>query len=355
MLREMIFRYPAVPVVLIAILILAIAGAIFLPFLYALVIALAGAIILSPLHQYMIKRMNSGVATFILCILSLIAIIGFVASIFTALANCSTMLAKMCYTIYHSITSLSISENLEQMISIIPADSLNMPDSEELINGAIQAVISWVQGFALSLPSLSIQFLIFILALYLILQGGTEIFVRFSNSLPEKTKNYVNRLARITIDTVYAVFVVNIEIAVITFFITLPFFYFMGYENPVFWSFICGVSHLLPCFGPQLIAVFLGVYQLALHDYMQILLLIVIGYPLISGLADFYFRPKLLGDRVAVHPVLMMIGVFGGMYTLGAIGLIVGPLLVSLALTAYEIIMDALEHDDKWDDEIVED
>ena len=64
---------------------------------------------------------------------------------------------------------------------------------------------------------------------------------------------YINILCRVVTDTMYAVYVVNISVAILTFFLTLPFFWILGYGQIVFWAFLCAASHLFPFFGPQLI------------------------------------------------------------------------------------------------------
>jgi predicted PurR-regulated permease PerM len=40
---------------------------------------------------------------------------------------------------------------------------------------------------------------------------------------------------------------------------------------------------------------------------------------------------------VAVHPVIMIIGIFAGVPFMGFVGFILGPVLIALAVTAYNI------------------
>ncbi|HVN74090.1 MAG TPA: AI-2E family transporter [Methanoregula sp.] len=57
----------------------------------------------------------------------------------------------------------------------------------------------------------------------------------------------------------------------------------------------------------------------------------------LSGWIDFYYRPVMMGKRVAVHPVFMMIGIFGGVPFMGPVGFILGPVLVALMVTGFKI------------------
>jgi len=67
-----------------------------------------------------------------------------------------------------------------------------------------------------------------------------------------------------------------------------------------------------------------------------------IGYPLLSGWIDFYYRPVMMSRRVAVHPIFMIIGIFAGGPFMGVEGFIPGPVLMSLAVTGYSIYIEQM-------------
>jgi predicted PurR-regulated permease PerM len=69
-----------------------------------------------------------------------------------------------------------------------------------------------------------------------------------------------------------------------------------------------------------------------------------VGYPLLSGWIDFYYRPVMMGKRVAIPPVMMMIGIFAGVPFMGIVGFIIGPVLVALAVTGYKILAEEAEN-----------
>jgi predicted PurR-regulated permease PerM len=124
--------------------------------------------------------------------------------------------------------------------------------------------------------------------------------------------------------------------------LAIPFFIFLGYGHVLFWATMCGLFQLIPFLGPQIIILFLLIYELLLGDIRAVILTVCVGYPLISGFADFYFRPKMMAKRTAIHPVLMMIGIFGGMMLMGTLGIVFGPLFVALTVSAYSLIINPL-------------
>jgi predicted PurR-regulated permease PerM len=48
----------------------------------------------------------------------------------------------------------------------------------------------------------------------------------------------------------------------------------------------------------------------------------------------------MMGKRVAVHPVIMMIGILAGVPFMGFVGFIVGPVLIALVVTGSQILAE---------------
>jgi len=85
---------------------------------------------------------------------------------------------------------------------------------------------------------------------------------------------------------------------------------------------------------------FLSLYFFSLGDTRSAVVLLLVGYPLLSGWVDFYYRPIMMKKRVAVHPVMMMIGIFAGVPFMGLVGFIIGPVLIALVVTGYKILAE---------------
>ena len=63
---------------------------------------------------------------------------------------------------------------------------------------------------------------------------------------------------------------------------------------------------------------------------------------LIISTVDNVLKPKLIGEKAKVHPVLILIGVLGGLKAFGLIGIILGPLILALLVTFLQIF--EIEH-----------
>ena len=63
---------------------------------------------------------------------------------------------------------------------------------------------------------------------------------------------------------------------------------------------------------------------------------IVWGALVVVGVSDYLIRPRLVGDE-GMPAVLTFVALFGGVEVMGLSGLIIGPVLMSLALAALRI------------------
>jgi predicted PurR-regulated permease PerM len=52
---------------------------------------------------------------------------------------------------------------------------------------------------------------------------------------------------------------------------------------------------------------------------------------------EYLFKPRLVGQRVQMHPLLVFFAIIGGLKVFGILGIIYGPLVVTAFLTLAQI------------------
>jgi predicted PurR-regulated permease PerM len=140
-----------------------------------------------------------------------------------------------------------------------------------------------------------------------------------------------------TKDTLYSLYIVHVIISMLTFFLAYGFFLILGYGHEMFYAMLCAVFALIPFLGPVLILMFVGLYALCISDWYGAILISTVGYFFICVMTDMILRPKLIGKRIQIRPILMFLGFFGGAMTMGLLGFVLGPVLLVLGITGYEI------------------
>jgi predicted PurR-regulated permease PerM len=63
----------------------------------------------------------------------------------------------------------------------------------------------------------------------------------------------------------------------------------------------------------------------------------LIFYIVLSSGIEYFFKPKLVGQRVRMHTLIVFLSIIGGLKLFGILGIIYGPLVVTAFLTLAEI------------------
>lgn len=121
--------------------------------------------------------------------------------------------------------------------------------------------------------------------------------------------------------------------------------YVAGVPNALFWTFITILIGFIPFIGTPVVFVPASVY-LMLHEQVGAGIgLLVYGFIIVMNI-DNVIKPKIIGSRANVHPVLVLLGVIGGLKVFGFIGLLVGPIIMSLLIIFLRIYSSEFMHYD---------
>lgn len=119
-------------------------------------------------------------------------------------------------------------------------------------------------------------------------------------------------------------------------FIALIGFWIFGVENPFFWFVITTVGSMIPFVGTLLGIVPVFIISLSSGQNFQAWGILLYGF-IVVGSTDNIFRLYILKKLDNVHPLITLIGVIIGVPIFGFIGLIFGPLLLSLFIAMTRI------------------
>ena len=171
--------------------------------------------------------------------------------------------------------------------------------------------------------------------LYFMLVNGREMEAWLYEYIPLKDEN-VLRLGTEFHKLVIANAVGIPLIAVIQGIVSLVGYFIFQVPQPLFWFSVTCFTALLPVVGAAAVYVPMGVYLLATNMTWQGIGVLVYGFAVV-GTSDNLFRlilAKKIGD---VHPLITVFGVLIGVNLFGFIGLIFGPLLISMFILLLDI------------------
>ncbi len=113
-------------------------------------------------------------------------------------------------------------------------------------------------------------------------------------------------------------------------------FSIFGLASPFLWGVIMGLLAFLPIIGIGIVFIPAAIF-LFLKGRIAASIFFVIFYVILSGGVEYLFKPKLVGQRVKMHTLLVFLAIIGGLKLFGILGIIYGPLVITAFLTLSDI------------------
>lgn len=115
--------------------------------------------------------------------------------------------------------------------------------------------------------------------------------------------------------------------------------YLLGVPNVAFWTFVMIVVSFLPILGIWLVWLPAVGYLIFIGEPASAFLLLVYGITVLS-VVDNYLRAFLVNRSSKVHPATVLVGVIGGIYLFGILGLFLGPVLLAVFKGGLEVFSE---------------
>jgi predicted PurR-regulated permease PerM len=106
---------------------------------------------------------------------------------------------------------------------------------------------------------------------------------------------------------------------------------------PVTWAVVTGLASFLPVIGTLIVWVPLSGYLFFEGHPIRALILVLYGIFVITSLADYVIRPRIVGVHGHGHPLLTLISLLGGIELFGLAGLVIAPIIMSVFVAAFRL------------------
>lgn len=214
--------------------------------------------------------------------------------------------------------------------------------AEKIVRTFTNQVLESSSALIFRLPSLILNLFIAFFTSYYLFKDGKALIKKLKRLLPLKLHHQKHVFTQLG-QTTHAIIYGSIIIALIQGALGAIGFLIVGLDSPIIWGLVMSVFALVPLVGTTIIWGPAGLLLLAngyiSGDTIQMgkgIGLLIYGALVISTI-DNILKPKIIGDRTQIHPVLILLGVLGGIKFFGPIGLLAGPLFLALAITFLEI------------------
>ena len=112
-------------------------------------------------------------------------------------------------------------------------------------------------------------------------------------------------------------------------------FFIFQVPNPLFLTLLAILAGVLPIIGTALIWLPVAIYLFIAGNTFSTIGVLFFG--VISSTVDNIIRPMIVSRKTSIHSSIVLIGMIGGIFMFGIMGLILGPLILSYLLIIIEL------------------
>ncbi|MDR5763205.1 AI-2E family transporter [Caballeronia sp. LZ035] len=303
------------------------------------------ALLFQPMQRYLSARLGRrrNLAAFI-------TLVGTVVIVILPLSFVVTTLVQEISSVYTDLQSgrVTISGYFQHALGVLPAwattllrrfgvaDLAGM--QKRLLEGA-SAISQFAGEQAVMIGQNTFEFVVsFGVMLYLtffLLRDGAELGGRFRRALPldrDHKEHLISKFSTVVRATVKG----NMAVAAAQGILGGLIFFVLGIEGSLLWGVLMAFLSLLPAIGSALVWAPAAAYLLLTGALVKGLVLIVFCVVVI-GLVDNILRPLLVGKDVGMPDWCVLLSTLGGLAAFGINGFVIGPLVVALFLSAWDL------------------
>lgn len=323
-------------------------GYLFVPFWSILILSFLLSGIFRPIYNFICRFFSPSFSSLMTC--GLIVILVFVPLIFFVVA-----LSKEAFSLYQlsKTVNLEIGNKLRELaqegtligrwqeylkgvgVNIEPQSLSNSISDFTKMIGLF--LYNQASSWAANIMNFVIKFFMMILIVYFLLidiDRLTDYIMRLSPMPDDEERQLINKFQEIA----GAILIGNGVCGIIQGVLGGIVFAFFGLGSPVLWGGVMMILAFLPIFGIGVVLIPAGLI-LFFKGEPGAALFMILFYGCLSFSVEYLLKPKMVGDHVKMHTLLVLLAILGGLAVFGVLGIIYGPLIATAFLTMSEIYL----------------
>jgi len=324
--RKFLFALLAI-VVVIALIIL-------YPFLTVFILAGAFAVFLDPLYKWIKKHITRGhqaVASFITVIIFLIVLCIPVFFIGNVIFN---QTQDSYYSLVSNGGADSFISKIDSSINNILPTGFSF-DTRDKITQLFSLLTSNLADFFTSTFNTVLMSMFTIFATFYLLKDGRKWKDEIVKISP-LSEAHVGEIISSLKDSINRIFRGTFLIAIIQGALAWVGLSIFGVPSPALWGVIAGLASFIPTLGTAVVFIPAILFLFFSGMQLQALGLLIWGGVLV-GSVDNILAPYLISKKSEVSPLFILFAILGGISLMGPVGIVIGPLVLSLLYTLVSI------------------
>lgn len=343
---QMIFKY----FLIIFLITIFLVGRLLWPYLSILVLAFVLTGIFYPVYGFFARKMRPVLSSLITC--TIIFLVVFVPLVFLV-----GSLSKEAYGLYLTGANSTLNQDLREFLHNnrimerietvlasydikLGAESINKGLSE-LGRSVGLFLYQQVSSIASNVLKFVVNFAFMLLVIFFLLIDGEKL-ITFLVELSPLPEDQDRKLMEKFHAMASVVLVVNGVSGLIQGCLGGAVFAIFGLGSPFLWGSLMAILAFLPILGIAAVFIPASIY-LFLKGRFAAGIFFIIFYLIVSSVIEYVIKPKLVGNKVKMHTLLVFLSVIGGLKVFGILGIIYGPLVTTAFLTLTDIYRTSYE------------
>jgi predicted PurR-regulated permease PerM len=207
------------------------------------------------------------------------------------------------------------------------------------LNNAARSAAAYVGGNLAGLLGNSVriitQLVVMVFLLFFLLRDRTLALTTLRSLLPLHEDESTELLTRVG-DTILATALGRLTIAAVQGVLAGLAFWVLGVPSVILWAFTLAVCAMIPAFGSFLVWGPVAIYLGLTGHWGKAVLLGLWGAVIVSTIDNILY-PVLVGSHLRAHTATILLSILGGIAAFGPIGIVLGPVVFTLASTLLDI------------------
>lgn len=304
-------------------IVFALSMAMVLPFFGYVIAAGILAYMLYPAQERLTERMRPSIAAAVMTALTILAVI-------IPLMIAGGLVAEDAQQIIQQVQQedTGVLEQIEERIAVITGRNVQLQQEGNAADTVSPGTAETISQFLGEAVHTGIGISLLVILQFYILRDGKQL-VEWSKTFEIIPTDMQDDLYREAGDMVTAVVKGHVFMAVIQGVAIGPGLWIAGIPNPVFWTFIAVIFGLIPFIGVLGVWIPASLYLLFTGNFLAGALLFLYG-ALISSVFEDVVRPLIVKRDMPIHEAYILVGVIGGIFVYGPIGVFIGPVLFGM-------------------------
>ncbi|MEK6860022.1 MAG: AI-2E family transporter [Nanoarchaeota archaeon] len=309
------------------------AAIIIYPIIYSIIYGVLLAYLFFPLYKWLSKRVkNEFLSALFVCIGLLIIIAAAVILLFGAVFN-------QAVNLYLFLQKLDLVAFIR---GALPGFIVSSGISENIISAVNNQVSTLIANYLktftemiANLPIIIINLAVVIFTFFFALKEGEKVIDYFKSMSPLK-KETEEKFFKQFKDITSSVVIGQIFIGIIQGLIAGIGYFIFGVPNATLLTFITIIMALIPVIGAWIVWIPVDIYLFASGKTGAAIGLLIYGIAVVSWI-DNVIRTIIVSRRTKINIWIVLIGMLGGLFVFGFLGLIIGPLILAYVLLVIEV------------------